>query len=332
MAYQKTTWIDRLVQFPRRFTKTLEGANVVTLTPDPGTITELGTFVSAAVMNNMELGIENADAAATKARDDLVLANNALNLKAPLANPVFTGTPKVGSATMITADNIATYTPPVDTGNYIGGDMYVSTLGSDTTGTGQLAYPFKTIQKALNSAKKHLVTTLIINIKAGTYPEAITISNFDGARGITLQPHGSGLVIITSDVYVDACSMSSMYFYNLNFTGSITSRGDGGCRFMSVLGCTFTTNSSYGISFETAGVLSVLNSTFTGKPTCIRLVGSVLLSISSGNSGSGNAVGISVLSGAILTVRGNISIGAATTFQVETGGTVFNTPSGKIYV
>jgi hypothetical protein len=37
MAYTKTTWIDRLVQFPGRFTKSSETASSVTLTAYPGT-------------------------------------------------------------------------------------------------------------------------------------------------------------------------------------------------------------------------------------------------------------------------------------------------------
>lgn len=60
MAYEKTTWVDRLVQFPRRFKKSLEAGDSVTLTPDPGTITEPGTMVSAAAMNKIEQGIADA--------------------------------------------------------------------------------------------------------------------------------------------------------------------------------------------------------------------------------------------------------------------------------
>lgn len=60
MAYTKTEWKDRIVQFPRRFSKSLETSDSVTLTPDPGTITELGTLFSAENMNHIEDGIFQA--------------------------------------------------------------------------------------------------------------------------------------------------------------------------------------------------------------------------------------------------------------------------------
>lgn len=60
MAYTKTTWKDRLVEFANRFAKSNETATSVTLTPDPGTITEAGTPLSAANLNKIEQGIADA--------------------------------------------------------------------------------------------------------------------------------------------------------------------------------------------------------------------------------------------------------------------------------
>jgi hypothetical protein len=60
MAYSKTTWVDRLVQFPGRFTKSNETSGSVTLAADPGTVTAAGTPLSAANLNNMENGIDAA--------------------------------------------------------------------------------------------------------------------------------------------------------------------------------------------------------------------------------------------------------------------------------
>ncbi|BBI32374.1 hypothetical protein [Cohnella abietis] len=60
MAYTKTTWKDRVVQFARRFKKTGETSTEVTLTQDPGTVTEAGTPVNAAALNKMEQGIADA--------------------------------------------------------------------------------------------------------------------------------------------------------------------------------------------------------------------------------------------------------------------------------
>lgn len=60
MPYVKTTWVDRLVQFPGRFTKSNETSGSVTLAADPGTVTAAGTPISAANLNNMENGIDAA--------------------------------------------------------------------------------------------------------------------------------------------------------------------------------------------------------------------------------------------------------------------------------
>jgi hypothetical protein len=61
MPYVKTTWVDRLVQFPGRFTKSNETSGSVTLAADPGTVTAAGTALSATNLNKMEDGIELAD-------------------------------------------------------------------------------------------------------------------------------------------------------------------------------------------------------------------------------------------------------------------------------
>jgi hypothetical protein len=57
LGYSKSTWLDRNVQHPHRYTD--EMSNVKTFTASPGTITEAGTQMTAARMNNIEVGIEN---------------------------------------------------------------------------------------------------------------------------------------------------------------------------------------------------------------------------------------------------------------------------------
>lgn len=57
MAYTKTTWLDRVVQFPMRFFKTGETSGGVTLSPDSGTITQAGTPINAANLNKLEQGV-----------------------------------------------------------------------------------------------------------------------------------------------------------------------------------------------------------------------------------------------------------------------------------
>ena len=60
MAYTKTTWTDRAVQYPTRYAKSLETSSSVTLTADPGTVTNAGTAVNASNLNNIETGVYNA--------------------------------------------------------------------------------------------------------------------------------------------------------------------------------------------------------------------------------------------------------------------------------
>jgi hypothetical protein len=60
MAYTKNTWYDRNVQYPSRYTKTDIDSDTVELTPEPGTVTNAGTSITAAKMNNLETGVDDA--------------------------------------------------------------------------------------------------------------------------------------------------------------------------------------------------------------------------------------------------------------------------------
>lgn len=58
MAYTKTVWTDRQVQYPSRYDLTNVTGDTYDLSRNEGTVTDVGTLVSAAVMNNIENGIE----------------------------------------------------------------------------------------------------------------------------------------------------------------------------------------------------------------------------------------------------------------------------------
>ncbi|ACT00231.1 hypothetical protein [Paenibacillus sp. JDR-2] len=60
MAYTKTTWLDRIVQFANRYTKSNETTNSVDLSASPGTVTQAGTPLSAFNLNKIEQGIADA--------------------------------------------------------------------------------------------------------------------------------------------------------------------------------------------------------------------------------------------------------------------------------
>ena len=67
MAYTKTTWTDKIVQYPGRYTAVVAGSQY-SFTEDPGTIVDAGTPVSAVNMNKMETGIESAHIAVDEAK------------------------------------------------------------------------------------------------------------------------------------------------------------------------------------------------------------------------------------------------------------------------
>lgn len=55
--YTKSTWEDRIVQYPNRYKD--QNGNIITLTEEPGNVAKQGTLVSAEKMNNIENGIDN---------------------------------------------------------------------------------------------------------------------------------------------------------------------------------------------------------------------------------------------------------------------------------
>lgn len=83
MTYNKTTWSDRVVQYPMQFTiaGTVSSGGTVTLTPNEGTITTAGTPITSANMNNLENGVSNVDSRLTTVESAYVSknANNQVN-------------------------------------------------------------------------------------------------------------------------------------------------------------------------------------------------------------------------------------------------------------
>jgi hypothetical protein len=57
MTYSKTTWADRVVQYPYRYSKSGETTTEVTLQASPGTVTAAGTAVNATNLNKLENGL-----------------------------------------------------------------------------------------------------------------------------------------------------------------------------------------------------------------------------------------------------------------------------------
>ena len=76
MTYSKTTWQDRAVSTPNKYTKSGETSTEVTLVPQPGTVTQAGTPINAANLNKIEQGIFDALPSAGGAMTGDITYNN----------------------------------------------------------------------------------------------------------------------------------------------------------------------------------------------------------------------------------------------------------------
>ena len=251
-------------------------------------------------------------------------------LKAPLLNPVFGGTLKVGVATVVTSANISVYAPPVDTGDQPNILIHVDiNTGIDAVDRGALGVPFKTITYALSTLKKHLTGNVNIRIKAGTYPEDIYIRNFDGPYSlafVTTSGDAAFSVNLTGYVTVVDVTVLNVVFTGMKFANVLDARRF--VPYLEVASCQFYTTSLYGILFG-RGNLEVKFTNFLSKPTCIS-ISSGHLTLPTNNTGTGNTVGVDADNGATVSVGGTINLGATTTFKVAAGANIFNTPSGVI--
>lgn len=75
MAYTKTVWADRQVQYPMRFQQAVTGTQV-TLTPDEGTIIASGTPLTAANLNNIENTVSSLDTDNTANKTNITALQN----------------------------------------------------------------------------------------------------------------------------------------------------------------------------------------------------------------------------------------------------------------
>lgn len=84
---------------------------------------------------------------------------------------------------------------------------YVSTTGKDTNSGTSLSYPFRTIQKAVDKA----VAGDTINVRGGTYREAVSIYRGGGSAGkfVTLQGYGSEKPVLKGSELVTGWTLHS---------------------------------------------------------------------------------------------------------------------------
>lgn len=82
MTYQKTTWVDRQVQYPLTYTFSSAANGGTTLTPNEGTVSQAGTPINASNMNNIENGVAALDTQVTTNTNNITSIQTTLTTKA----------------------------------------------------------------------------------------------------------------------------------------------------------------------------------------------------------------------------------------------------------
>lgn len=131
--------------------------------------------------------------------------------------------------------------------------VYVSASGSDTSGLGTSAAPYKTINKALSVIPKNLNgMSVSINIAAGTYSESVDILNFYGG---TIALTGAPDVAVTVGglrAINSVCTVSNITLTVNSASATAVTSGTGACI---TLGRPITIQSNtYGIQCNDGGV------------------------------------------------------------------------------
>lgn len=204
--------------------------------------------------------------------------------------------------------------------------LYVATTGSDTTGDGTSAKPFKTIQHAVDILPKDLNGySAYIIVSNGTYNEDLLISGFhsgmvsmssNSPESINTDVAIKSVVSIFSDAYI---KLSGLYIYGSSSNGaSVTISA---CKMASILYTLIDSSSSIGIYGQACGSLRIGNCTISNKATAISFSDSDGYALSI--TGTNNSVGIT--SGGCSIVRLiNIYITATTRLYQSTGGAFIN--------
>lgn len=209
-----------------------------------------GDVITATKLNNAEVGIETLD-----------------TTKAPIADPVFTGTPKVGTATMVA--------------NYNDDAAQVNIF----VGAGQA---FTTIQSAVDSLKKVNAGKRDIILTSGTtFTENVTIAGFHGGKitvrsaatscslngNITISDNSADinmeLITITNDGFINVINAGFVSLYQINKTVAGTngiglSNGN-----FTMSTCTFSNQSGNAVEVYGGAILVMNTVTGTGNGTAL---------------------------------------------------------------
>lgn len=202
--------------------------------------------------------------------------------------------------------------------------IYVSTSGSDVTGEGISASPYRTISKAISMAQKTTnAARVVIRVASGTYDEDVVISGFNDTSVLITGSYNSdaslrSLAVSNSVVKVDVIRLS--------FTaGGITA--DNGSTVL-ISGRTVVSGSERGI-YAIRGSLVSINSTFEVSNATTAMIHAAQAStvyvvqlFSSTTSGGLNEVAI-ISEQASVVGYGTYSANATVDFTTRTGGRIY---------
>lgn len=202
--------------------------------------------------------------------------------------------------------------------------IYVNPNGSDVTGSGTSAAPFRTISHAVSMAQKTTnANRVVIRLASGTYDEAVVISGFNDTSILITGSYNSdaslrSLTVNNSVVKVDVIRLS--------FTaGGITA--DNGSTVL-ISGRTVVSGSERGI-YAIRGSTVSINSTFEVSNATTAMIHAAQASTvyvvqlhSSTSSGGLNAVAIISEQGSTVSY-GTYTANASVDFTTRTGGRIY---------
>lgn len=178
--------------------------------------------------------------------------------------------------------------------------LHVAKTGSDTTGDGSEAKPFLTIQKALNSLPRLLLSRATIMVHAGVYEENVYVATFTGNESLNIKAaNGETVSVKTIDIST-VCLAGGVSVVGLVLTGTSNdnykwSLRCQSCNAINIESVTCTgavTTSSLGAFrlFNTASVY-ITNTVISNKYIALDITGSTVY-LNNTVTGENNTVGI----------------------------------------
>ena len=206
-------------------------------------------------------------------------------------------------------------------------NVYVSTTGSDTSGTGSETAPYATITKAISTIPANLNGYMArIYLESGTYTENVTIQNFgNGIIALTGKPGAS--VTIVGLVSITNVQLMQVFEVSINIQSS----------YLSVVGSNLSVYTPFSTNGESYGVHASLLSrvVFLDTVTINNTTGNALAATIGSTLyverllGSGNTNLIACSRGSICAFGTNEASGKASYFS-EKGGRILSAGQSSI--